>query len=35
MESGDLVFGYREDGGVYGVVVLDGKHEEKRMKDEL
>jgi hypothetical protein len=26
MESGDLVFGYREDGSVDGVVVLDGKH---------
>ena len=35
MKSGDLVLGDREDGCVDRVVVLDRKHEEKRMKGEL
>jgi hypothetical protein len=29
MESGDLVLGDGEDGGIDGIVVLDGKHDKR------
>jgi hypothetical protein len=32
MESRDLVLGDREDGGVDGIVVFDGKHGREKVR---